>query len=134
VAVVAMGRLFGETRTMMRLAVFALMLCAAPASAAVWTARDLGVTDTEAACIDTAQSSMETFANLFGAGSLSRGQWLVALDGISGKPVHALITCTHDGQHTRGTLVIWSEADTFTRLFAADRLSQLWDELRAAAR
>lgn len=101
------------------------------ASGSVWTARDLGVTATEAGCVARSVEIMRDFANLFGAGALSQGQWMVALDGIRGDEVHALITCNHDGQNTRATLVIWSAADTFTRLFAADRLRQLWD---AAAR
>ena len=116
-------------------ACLAAALFAAPqASAAVWTARDLGSMATEAACMETAMQSMEAFANFFGAEALSRGDWLVALDGIQGKPVHALITCTHDSHRTRATLVIWSAEDTFTRLFAADHLRQLWDEAVAAAR
>jgi hypothetical protein len=112
----------------------AALLAAPQASAAVWTARDLGSMATEAACMETAMQSMEAFANFFGAEALSRGDWLVALDGIQGKPVHALITCTHDAHRTRATLVIWSAENTFTRLFAADRLRQLWDEAAEAAR
>ena len=84
--------------------------------------------------METAIKSMETFANLFGADALSQGRWLVALDGIQGEAVHALITCTHDSHRARATLVIWSDADTFTRLFAADRLVQLWEETASAAR
>jgi hypothetical protein len=112
--------------------VFALL--AVRVEAAVWTARDLGTTETEQACIANAVRSMESFANFFGAGGLSRGDWLVALDGIQGKPVHALITCTHDSHRTRATLVIWSAENTFTRLFVADRIRQLWDEAVDGAR
>lgn len=114
----------------LRTLLLGVLLAVLPVAAAssVWTARDLGVIDTEAGCVATARRSMETFANLFGATALSSGRWMVALDGIDGQPVHAIITCTHDGRFTRATLVIWSERDTLSRLLAADRLDRLWQE------
>jgi hypothetical protein len=121
---------FGLMATVWRAFLLGVTLAVLPISggASVWTARDLGVVDTEAACVDTARRSMRTFANLFGASALSSGRWMVALDAIDGKPVHALITCTHDARFTRATLIIWSERDTITRQLAADRLDRLWNE------
>ena len=112
----------------------AVGLWAAPAGAVVWTARDLGTIATEQACVETAVEVFRTYANLFGADDLRRGGWMVALDALNRQPVHALVTCTHDGRLTRSTLVLWSEADTMARLLAADRLAQMWDAQTAKAR
>lgn len=101
---------------------------ALPASAETpaWTARDLGSIATEAACVETAVQSFETYATLFRAADLRRGPWMVALDGLEGQAMHALITCTVDGFETRATLVIWSARDSFARLLAADRIAGFW--------
>lgn len=105
----------------------------AAAQAATWTARDLGSVATEADCVETAAASLETYATLFRAAALRRGPWMVALDGLEGQAMHALITCTIDGFETRATLVIFSQRDSFARLLAADRIAGFWAGHRRAA-
>jgi hypothetical protein len=109
-------------------AAFALCLglAAPPATAQVWTARDLGTIATEQACVETAVRVFETYANLFGASDLKRGAWLVALDGLERRAMHGLITCTLDARNARATLVIWSADEGMARLLAADRLAGMW--------
>jgi hypothetical protein len=106
----------------------------AAADAPAWTARDLGSIATEAGCVETAVRALQTYATLFRAADLRRGPWMVALDGLDGQAMHALITCTVDGFQTRATLVIFSQRDGFGRLLAADRIAGFWNgHLREAA-
>lgn len=106
----------------------------ATAEAPAWTARDLGSIATEARCVETAVQAFRTYATLFRAADLRRGPWMVALDGLEGQPMHALITCTVDGFQTRATLVLFSQRDGFARLLAADRIAGFWaSHLREAA-